>query len=61
MPKKSSYQKLKEQNKKLLSDIQALVMRNSYIETAKIEAMYRLKFEFAEVVWSGTLTKIKQS
>ena len=42
---RSVYQKLKEENKRLLQDIKTLVMEESYNETIKVKAKWRQLFE----------------
>lgn len=48
--KKSSYQKLKEENQKLRTDIYSLVMNERSIEAAKIREVYRMKFSGVDAI-----------
>lgn len=52
--KKTSYQKLKEQNQKLLQDIRTLVHKDtSEKDRIELQLSYRFLFEAEEMIWYG--------
>ena len=55
--KQSSYAKLKDENRRLLSDIRTLVMNGSSLEGMVCNNQWRLRFEQSDIVWSGTPNK----
>jgi len=59
--KKSSCQKLKEENKKLLKDIYAIVMQPLTLKSIETELRYKMKFDLEDIIMSGshTITKLK--
>lgn len=52
--KKSSYQKLKEENNKLKNDIYLLVMDGSFNMVEQLKAKYRMSFGMTDAVMFGT-------
>lgn len=51
--KKSSYQKLKEENQKLKTDIYNLVMKEQSFDSLQTREVYRMKFEIQDQILSG--------
>ena len=52
----SSYQKLKEENKKLNQDIYNIVMKRNEMIGVQTYISYKVKFQFIEQCWSGDST-----
>jgi len=52
--KKSSHQKLKEENQKLRTDIYNLVMKEQSFDSLRIREVYRMKFGMTDMIMSGS-------
>lgn len=55
--KKTSYQKLKDQNAEMLKDIYILVDRSNFLSTSEVMHKYRFIKEKEIAFWQGTKTK----
>ena len=49
----SSYQKLKNENQKLLEDIRVLIMSENWLEQVKVESKYRIMFDMEDMKLMG--------
>jgi hypothetical protein len=54
MKKLTTYQKLKNKNLKLLSDIRILVKEKGSLRALETELQYRVIFDLDDAVWHGT-------
>lgn len=52
--KKSSYQKLKEENAQFKQDIYKLVMQPDSFKALRVKAQYEIKFGMADIILSGS-------
>ncbi len=53
----TSYQKLKEENKKLKQDIYKLIVKEKEIEGIETKLFWQMAFDAEEVIFSGTYTQ----
>jgi hypothetical protein len=57
--KKSSYQKLKAENEKLLNDIRILVTEPESMSAIEINALYTMRFEQESIILAGSPSRHK--